>query len=147
MSPQARFRRGLLKCLYSWHCHSRTLKKTADWYFGKTYSSFYCNSRKLKYIFYTIIQPLYRYMSQHLSDFFIRQESHHFQCRLLLNCNVLNSVNYAAISIFIRFLGCSSLNISACFFAAICIYICVVLIELCPSICCTQLISTPSSIK
>ena len=48
MSPQARFRRGLLKCLYSWHCHSRTLKKTADWYFGKTYSSFYCNSRKLK---------------------------------------------------------------------------------------------------
>ena len=27
MSPQARFRRGLLKCLYSWYCHSRTLKK------------------------------------------------------------------------------------------------------------------------
>src|SRR5699024_9931737 len=27
MSPPARFRRGLFKCLYSWYCHSRTLKK------------------------------------------------------------------------------------------------------------------------
>ena len=48
MSPKVRFRRGLLKCLYSQYCHSEFLKKSADWYFGKTYLSFYCNLRKLK---------------------------------------------------------------------------------------------------
>ena len=61
--------------------------------------------------------------------------------------DIITQFIYAAIGIFIRFLGCISLNISACIFAAMCIYICVVLIELWPRICCTQLISTPSSIK
>ena len=40
MSPQARFRRGLLKCLSSRYCHSEFLKKSADWYFEKTYQFF-----------------------------------------------------------------------------------------------------------
>ena len=56
MSPKVRFRRGLLKCLYSQYCHSEFLKKSADWYFGKTYLSFYCNLRKLK----SIITELWR---------------------------------------------------------------------------------------
>lgn len=61
-------------------------------------------------------------------------------CRIIV-------IFYAAPAIFILFLGCSSRRISACFFAAIWMYICVVLMELCPNICCTQLISTPSSIR
>ena len=46
MSPQARFRRGLLKCFYSRCYHSESLKK-ADGYFGKTYLPFQCSLRKL----------------------------------------------------------------------------------------------------
>ena len=143
MSPQARFRRGLLKCLYSWHCHSRTLKKTADWYFGKTYSSFYCNSRKLKS--YIVVHNI-------PSRDFINLRSFLYEKKAATNLptcfhDIITQFIYATIRIFIRFLGCISLNISACIFAATCIYICVVLIELCPRICCTQLISTPSSIK
>ena len=56
MSPQARFRRGLLKCLSSRYCHSEFLKKSADWYFEKTYLSFQCSLRKLK----SIITELWR---------------------------------------------------------------------------------------
>ncbi len=51
MSPKARFRRGLLKCLYSRYCHSEFLKKSADWYFGQTYLFFiavYGNARFLR---------------------------------------------------------------------------------------------------
>ena len=36
----ARFRRGLLKCLYSRCCHSKTLNKPTDWYSEKTYPFF-----------------------------------------------------------------------------------------------------------
>ena len=51
MSPKARFRRGLLKCLYSRYFNSEFLKKSADWYFGQTYLFFiavYGNARFLR---------------------------------------------------------------------------------------------------
>ena len=50
-SPKVRFRRGLLKCLYFRHCHSKSLKISADWHFGKTCPFFQCNLRKLKFSF------------------------------------------------------------------------------------------------
>lgn len=48
MDSQVRFRRGLLRCLYSQECPSILLKKVADWYFGQTYSLFSYSLRKLK---------------------------------------------------------------------------------------------------